>query len=214
MASINLTKGYPITSIIWRAAFCWSAESPPHSGAALTAQRPPTNLESRFPDSLYCHNVYFADMPYQIDGGKLDVWIRLVPDPRRPEVAPKDGAAREVLLTQAVACHSAVRLEVQEVGDRGHPFVPIAEIRFEAEISLDQEALHFLPIAGRGFSPHGFLTDLRTRVYPTSVRHRASSRPERVHRDAEGLLRRWWRFLWPARRVPRESQDGPRGLSP
>ncbi len=134
----------------------------------------------------YFKNVYYADVPYRIDGGKRDVWIRLVPDMETPGL-PQDGPAREDGLSKAVARRALLRIEVQVVGDAREPFVPIAEIRFEEEIQIDQEALHFDPIAGRGFEPHGILTEVRKSVYPASVRSRPASAPERVLRDQEGI---------------------------
>ena len=154
----------------------------------------------------YFHNLYFADVPYGIDDSRLDVWVRLAPDPgSTPQVLPTDGASRELVLTKAVANHAAIRIEVQQVGG-SHPFVPIAEIRFEEEVSLDQESLHFDPFDGRGFAPHGFLTDLRKSVYPSSVQSRAASRPERARRETESVARRWWRFLNQRLSIPLEGE--------
>jgi hypothetical protein len=144
----------------------------------------------------YFRNIYSADVPYRIDDGKLDVWVRLVAGPGDlPPASPQDGAAREEGLTNAVVHHAILRIEVQRTGDVSGPFVPIAEVRFEEEIPIDQEALHFDPFAGRGFEPHGFLTDLRRSVYPSSVHSRASSQPERVRRQRESIFRRLARFF-------------------
>jgi len=137
----------------------------------------------------YFRNVYYADVPYRIDDGKDDIWIRLVPDMETPGL-PQDGAAREDGLTRAVARHALVRIEVQRVGDSRAPFVPIAEIRFEEEIQIDQEALHFSPVAARGLEPHGLLTEVRKSVYPASVRSRAASAPERSRREQAGIAKR------------------------
>ena len=134
----------------------------------------------------YFKNLYYADVPYRIDNGKRDVWIRLIPDMETPGL-PQDGPAREDGLSKAVARHALLRIEVQVVGDAREPFVPIAEIRFEEEIQIDQEALHFDPVAGRGFEPHGILTEVRKSVYRASVRSRPASAPERVLRDQEGI---------------------------
>ena len=146
----------------------------------------------------YFQNVYFADVPYKIDDGKLDVWVRLVPDlggNRSTPGSPQDGTAREQGLTNAIADHAVLRVEVQRAGDAREPFVPIAEIRFEEEIQLDQETLHFDPIDGRGFEPHGLLTGLRRIVYPASVQSRAPSQPARAGRDHESVFRRLARYL-------------------
>ncbi len=143
----------------------------------------------------YFGNVYYADVPYRIDDGKVEVWIRLAPDAGDPRSDAADGAAREAALTRAVAANATVRIEAQRVGDRSQPFVPIAEIRFEQEISPDQETLHFEPFEGRGFVPVGFFTDLRKTVYPSSVQSRAASASERARREHESIFRRWWRFF-------------------
>ena len=146
----------------------------------------------------YFQNVYFAQVPYRVDDGHLDVWVRFVPDLGTGDPmpsAPRDGVAREERLTRAVAHHAVIRIEAQQVTDGPAPFLPIAEMRFEEEIRIDQEALHFDPVAGRGFAPHGFLTDLRRSVYPASVQSRPPRAQERSARETEGLFTRWARFL-------------------
>ena len=146
----------------------------------------------------YFQNVYYADVPYRIDDGKLDVWVRLAPDlgeGRSTSGASHDGAAREQGLTNAVAGHAGLRIEVQRAGSASEPFVPIAEIRFEEEVQLDQETLHFDPIEGRGFEPHGLLTGVRRIVYPASVQSRPPSQPERARRNHESVFRRLARYL-------------------
>jgi hypothetical protein len=137
----------------------------------------------------YFKNLYHADVPYRIDDGKRDVWIRLVPDVETPGL-PQDGPARENGLTLAVRRHAVLRLEVQPVGNARLPFVPIAEIRFDEEIEIDQEALHFDPFAARGFEPHGVLSEVRKSVYPASARERAASTSERDRRQEAGLTSR------------------------
>jgi hypothetical protein len=144
----------------------------------------------------YFRNTYYADVPYRIDSGKLDVWVRLVPEVGANRASePHDGATREAGLTAAVNDHAMVRLEVQRTDSVDEPFAPIAEIRFEEEVQIDQEALHFDPFSGRGFEPHGFLTDLRRSVYPSSVQSRPPSQPERARREDESIFRRLARFL-------------------
>ena len=133
----------------------------------------------------YFRNVYSADVPYQLDDGLLDVWLRLVPNLDATATAsapPRDGPEREAALTGAVARHATLRIEAQRTGNPREPFIPIAEICLEEEIQIDQEALHFDPVAGRGFIPHGFLTKVRAAVYPASVHSRASTAAERVRR--------------------------------
>ncbi|HTT21863.1 MAG TPA: hypothetical protein VMG82_23240 [Candidatus Sulfotelmatobacter sp.] len=142
----------------------------------------------------YFKNLYYADVPYRIDEGKRDVWIRLVPDMETPGL-PQDGPARENGLSLAVARHAVLRLEVQPVGNARQPFVPIAESRFDEEIEIDQETLHFDPFAARGFEPHGFLTEVRKSVYPASVGARPASAPERVRRQQAGLASRLASYL-------------------
>jgi hypothetical protein len=154
----------------------------------------------------YFANIYYAQVPYRIDGGSRDVWIRLVPA-AMSKTSPANGAARQQALTEAVANHATLRIEVQRAGDAGEPFVPIAEIRFEEEIEIDQETLHFDPIDGRGFQPHGFLTGLRKIVYPSSVKSRPPAKPVREQRDHDNILRRIGRYLTagPIETLPRDS---------
>ena len=150
----------------------------------------------------YFKNLYYADVPYRIDEGKCDVWIRIVPDMETPGL-PQDGPARENGLSRAVARHAVLHLEVQPVGETRQPFVPIAEIRFDEEIEIDQEALHFDPFAARGFEPHGFLTEVRKSVYPASAGARPASAPERVQRLRAGFASRLASYL------ERDSESAP-----
>jgi hypothetical protein len=146
----------------------------------------------------YFQNVYCADVPYRIDDGRLDVWIRFVPDLGASHLtpgSPEDGTGREEGLTTAVAGHAVVRIEAQRVGDAREPFDPIAEIRIEEEIRIDQEALHFDPVVGRGFAPHGFVTGLRKSVYPASVQSRPPNELERARRENESIVRRLARYF-------------------
>src|SRR5262249_50848609 len=140
----------------------------------------------------------YADIPYKIDDGKLDVWVRLACDSaenRSTPAALADGAAREKGLTRAVADHTAVQIQLQRVGGAQQPFLPVAEIRFEEEIQIDQEELHFDPVAGRGFVPHGLLTGVRRIVYPASTQSRPPGETERARREHESIFRRLRRFL-------------------
>jgi hypothetical protein len=143
----------------------------------------------------YFQNVYYSQVPYRINDGARDVWIRMLPDRDASQVTPVDGAGREQSLTDAVARHAVVRIEAQRVGQAQEPFVAFGEIRFEQEIQIDQEALHFSPVTGRGFVPHGFLTDLRTTVYPVSAECRAPTEMERARRDKESISRRLGRYF-------------------
>ena len=151
----------------------------------------------------YFKNIYYADVQYRIDQGNRDVWIRLVPDQETPGL-PQDGPARENGLTLAVSRHAIVRMEVQPVEDARQPFVPIAEIQFDEEIEIDQEALHFDPFAARGFEPHGFLTEVRKSVYPASTRGRPATSAERFRREQAGFATRLASY------VDKESDTTPR----
>ncbi len=145
----------------------------------------------------YFRNKYYADVPYRIDDGRMRVWLRFAADSPSPA-----GEPREDGLTRAVAEHRTVRLEAQRVGSAREPFVPVAEVRFEEELDLDQEALHFNPIEGRGFVPYGTLTTIRSRVYPASAAARAGTTPERVAREGESFSPRLARYLAVAPAVP------------
>ncbi len=146
----------------------------------------------------YFSNGYYSQVPYRIEDSKVDVWVRLVPNRGenfpRPG-SPRDGAAREQDLTNAVAHHAVIGIEVQRVGDPRAPFVPIAQIRFEQEIEVDQESLHFDPVAGRGFEPHGFFTEVRKLVYPVSVQSRPASVAERAVREHESRISRLGKYV-------------------
>ncbi len=137
----------------------------------------------------YFQNVYYADVPYKIDQGKLAVWIRVVPDPAAAYANAMDGVAREAGLTKAAANQTPLRIEAQRVDYADAPFVAFAEIRFAKEIQLDQESLHFDPFTGRGFEPYGFFTDLRRSVYPAAFQSRPHSLPERKLREHESFGR-------------------------
>ncbi|GAC1415299.1 MAG: hypothetical protein NVSMB62_02680 [Acidobacteriaceae bacterium] len=145
----------------------------------------------------YFQNTYTADVPYTIDDGAVEVWLRIVPadDSFQCGGSPTDAQGRDDGLTRAVAGHTAFHIEAQRTGNPREPFVPIAEIRFVEELQVDQEALHFDPIAGRGFVPHGLLTKVRRAVYPASVSSRAATAFERQQRESDTFatrLERYW----------------------
>ena len=150
----------------------------------------------------YFQNVYYTDTRYLLGDTGPDVWIRFLPQSNATDadVPLKDPAAREAALTQAVAQHRTIRIEAQLADDAAASFIPLAEIRLESEIEIDQEALHFTPVAGRGFEPHGFLTELRRSAYPASVAQRASTALEREQRENETLGTRMARYLGPSGR--------------
>lgn len=146
----------------------------------------------------FARNVYFAEVSHEVEGSDLDLWIRLAPTAAwKDATAPlsRDLAGRDEGLTRAIADDATINIEAQRAGAGAQPFVPIAEIRFAQEVTIDQETLHFDPGEGRGFAAHGFLTTLRYTVYPAAVRKRPHSRQEREDRGREGFWRRWGRFL-------------------
>lgn len=138
----------------------------------------------------YFKNQYFADVPYRVPACGLNVWLRLRPlsggeaDAARPDTP----AAREQALSEAVANGAEFVIEAQSVAVRNAPYVPVAKVRLNREIEIDQEALHYQPTAGRGFEPHGMLTALREKVYPVSAHARPPNREQRVIRDREGFF--------------------------
>lgn len=151
----------------------------------------------------YFANLYYADVPYRIAPAGTAVWIRLKYHPKTPTASDPGGTgrnfaggakAREQALTDACAAHVLLHIEVQPVDSPTASFEPIAEIQFEREIDVDQEALHFDPFSGRGFEPYGFLTGLRRCVYPASVQSRPHDRPQRAQREHHPFRRliRYW----------------------
>ena len=138
----------------------------------------------------YFENRYFADVPYRIPAGGLDVWLRLRPEPAENVGAdgPNNPETREQALSEAASRGAVFLIEAQSKADSGAPFVPFAKIRFDREIEIDQEALHFQPTTGRGFQPYGILTSLREKVYPVSAHARPASRADREARDRKGFF--------------------------
>jgi hypothetical protein len=145
----------------------------------------------------YFHNYYYAEVPHRVDDTDLDVWLRLATEPIADDGASlRSAVGREDGLTAAVASHAVIRLEAQRAGrGKREPFVPFLEIRFDEEIAIDQETLHFDPGEGRGFVAHGFLTELRKTAYRASARKRPASAGERDARQRSGLIRRFVRFF-------------------
>jgi len=146
----------------------------------------------------YFANSYYADVPYRIAPSGAGVWIRLRHDPSEPnQNAAGDAEAREQALTEACAAHALLWIEVQPVDSPAAPFAPIASIRFEKEIDIDQEALHFYPFSGRGFEPYGCFTGLRRSVYPASVQSRPHDRLQRIEREHHYFRRllRYWKEI-------------------
>jgi hypothetical protein len=152
----------------------------------------------------YFRNIYYAEVPYRT--GDLNLWLRLVPtdEARTLSGSPGDPLQREAGLTNAVQGHAPIHIEAQRAGSRREPFVPFAEIRFEEEIQLDQETLHFEPVAGRGFEPYGLLTEVRRSVYPASVHSRPGSVAEREAREHTGPFTRIARYLSESPSIPLE----------
>ncbi len=159
----------------------------------------------------YFQNIYSADVPYRFSGNEVSVWIRLVPAVDSNHSSPKDGVGREQGLTEACAKHAAVRIEMQRVNAPSESFVPIAEIVFEEEIQIDQEALHYDPFAGRGFEPFGFITGLRRWAYPASFQSRGQSQLERRTREHRLLhsLARYFNEI-----PPGPEEGGPANIPP
>ena len=142
----------------------------------------------------YIKNIYSADVPYRLAQNGLSIWIRLTPFVELNRQTPNDGSGREQALTDACARHAVLRIEVQRVDNPRESFIPIAEIAFDKEIQIDQEALHYDPFAGRGFEPFGFITGLRRFAYPASFQSRAQSEGERRSREHYLLRRLAWFF--------------------
>ena len=144
----------------------------------------------------YFQNSYTADVPYTIDTDAAKFWLRIVPAPDSIQIGgtPTDVRGRDDGLTRAVAGRTAFHIEAQRVGSSRAPFVPLAEIRFEKELQLDQESLHFDPIAGRGFTPQGLLTEIRRAVYPASVSSRPPTVREREQRESDSFATRVERY--------------------
>lgn len=152
----------------------------------------------------YFKNVYFAEVPYRVPACGLDIWLRLRPlssDREADAEAPSSSETREQGLSDAVAKHAEFVIEAQSATARDAPFIPVARIRFDQEIEIDQEALRFRPFAGRGFEPYGILTALREKVYPASAHARPPNREERVAGDRQGLFCRLVRRPWRLRYV-------------
>lgn len=158
----------------------------------------------------YFKNLYHADVPYRIGSDMVDVWVRLASHGEETETRLRSGIDRERALTEAAASNATLRVEVQRTAFPAEPFIPIAEIQFEEEIHIDQEALHYEPVAGRGFHPHGFLTTLRECVYPASVQSRAHSHAERIQRDGR-IFRRLWEYAGEVPVAPLEEESIPMG---
>jgi hypothetical protein len=141
----------------------------------------------------YLQNRYFADVPYRIPDCGLDVWLRLTPEALGRHVdatEPKDAEAREQGLTEAATGGAVLLIEAQSTSEKSGSFFPLARIRFDREIEIDQEALRFQPVAGRGYEPYGVLTALREKVYPASAHARPADRAQREFRDRKGFVYR------------------------
>src|SRR3954464_2489957 len=138
----------------------------------------------------YFQNQYFAEVPYRVAVCGLNVWLRLRAAAVPVEAHPQSDAGREQMLSQAVQRGAELVIEAQSATSKNGPFLPFAKIRFDREIDIDQEALHFQPFAGRGFEPYGFLTALRERVYPASAHARPPNKEQRTIRDRAGFLGR------------------------
>ncbi len=152
----------------------------------------------------YIKNIYSADVPYRLVQSGISIWIRLTPLVDSNHTTPQDGTGRERGLTDACTRHAVIRVEVQRTDKPQESFTPIAEIAFDNEIHIDQEALHYDPFAGRGFEPFGFITGLRRFAYPASFQSRSQSQGERQSREHHFLHRLAWYFS----SVPARPADG------
>jgi hypothetical protein len=154
----------------------------------------------------YFANSYYADVPYRILSSDKAVWIRIKHETEASigkfpsdlkQNSTGDAKTREQALTEACAAHTLLHIEVQPVESPDGSFEPIAVIRFERELNVDQEALHFYPFSGRGFEPYGFFTGLRRSVYAASVQSRPHNWQRRVQREGHPFRRLigYWREI-------------------
>jgi hypothetical protein len=118
-------------------------------------------------------NTYFATAPFDVLGFGRVKW-RLVPERRGSRQGDRGGR-----LTAVVARGKAtLRLEMRRTLRRG--WVPVARIRLEHEVQVDQDRLRFSPFRdGRGIRPRGFVHALRHGAYRASQRagHPRSAEP-------------------------------------
>jgi hypothetical protein len=138
----------------------------------------------------YFQNQFFAEVPYRVTACGLNVWLRLRAADSAAAAAEQADSdqMREQILSQAVQRGARLVIEAQSATGKNAPFLPFATIRFDREIDIDQEALHFQPFAGRGFEPYGVLTTLRERVYPVSAHARPPNKEQRAIRDHAGFF--------------------------
>jgi hypothetical protein len=129
-------------------------------------------------------NTYFATAPFEVRGVGRVKW-RLVPErpgvvPRRTAPSPA-GVDRCGRLMAAVARGEAtLRLDMRHVFRR--EWSPVARIRLERAVSLDQDQLRFWPFRdGRGIAPRGFVQGLWRGAYRAS---------QTIGRRGAGLPRR------------------------
>jgi hypothetical protein len=147
----------------------------------------------------YLHNFYYADVPYRLEDSGLRIWIRIVPTvnpdtPAESQNHSADPLSREHALSNFCAHHGELRIEAQRVESPGSAFIPVAVIRFEEELTLDQESLHYDPFSGRALVPYGLFTSLRRIVYPASVQnrpHNIEQRQTRKHHLIHRFIRYW-----------------------
>ncbi|WP_394842099.1 hypothetical protein LZC95_34105 [Pendulispora brunnea] len=124
-----------------------------------------TNVKS------YLWNHFHGVSPFESDGvGRVKIRAR------SPRLRNDRDVSREDHLAWAVAARQAVyTLEARKL-DRPvwrRRWEPIAELRLEQPIELDQSALRFSPFrSGRGLEPVGFVHHLRIAAYAASQRAR------------------------------------------
>jgi hypothetical protein len=127
----------------------------------------------------YLANDYYAVSPFRLEGiGKVK-WRLVTPHIKRT------GHSRLERLHRAVSRGEAnLLLQARPTAWRA-PWVPVALIRLEEPVEIEQAALRFSPFrAGRGIEPTGFVHALRRGTYWASQKLRPSG-PRLPHPSSE-----------------------------
>ena len=158
------------------------------------------SLDRRLANGLhqfdYFRNIYSADVPYKVDGGGLDVWIRLVPnlDPAVPTF-PTEKRAK-------------MHLRVRSPGTRPYASRP-NELETQRPVYSDRRNSFRRRDRNRSRSPTfrsnrrprlcpAWLPDASSRaVYPASFANRGQTVAERARREHEAPGARFFRYLNP-----------------
>jgi hypothetical protein len=119
----------------------------------------------------YLANTYWAITPYEVKGlGRVSLRITA-------SGAGAPGSARDERLEDAVRAGTAsLRLEMAPWGT--NDYQPLAEVRLDSRVELEDELRLTPHAAGRGLRPIGFLQGLR--VFPYAASHLA----RRLHQGA------------------------------